>query len=191
MISGAKEYYLLGCDAPCGQVEIYQSFRQKCVCGFFFNYEIFSAMQLRCRSPWIRRCVRTVRDNVLSTSSRVTLTEINFWKLKIEDITFPENVGIRLPVSQRHIAEELNPCCLIYIICGAYMDKIGWSEIWYFCCRDNMESKKALPFVKGVQIQNVRETKREFHNQTSWIWGNIVFLLSRYSFGHLQVHHFN
>jgi hypothetical protein len=94
---------------------------------------------------------------------------------KIEDTTFPANVGIRLPVSQRYIAEELNPCCLIFIVCGAYMDKIEWSELWYFCCRDDMESKKALPFVKGVQTQNVRGTKQGFHNYTSWNWGNIVF----------------
>jgi len=94
---------------------------------------------------------------MLSTSSRVKLSEINFWMLKIEDTTFSGNVGIRLSVSQRHITEELNPCCLIFVICGAYMDKIRWSEIWYFCCRDNMESKKSLPFVLGVQTQNVRD----------------------------------
>ena len=132
--------------------------------SFFANFEIFSAMQLRYRSPWIRRCVLAFRDDVLSTSSRVKLSEINFWMLKIEDTTFPGNVGIRLPVSQRRITEELNQYCLIFFICGPYIDKIGWSEIWYFCCRDDMESNKSLPFVLGVQTQNVRETKRGFHN---------------------------
>lgn len=92
----------------------------------------------------------------MSTVSIVKLSEINFWILKIEDTALPGNVGIRFPVSLRHVAEELNPCCLIFIICGVYMDNIRWSEIWYFCCRDVMESKKALPFVKGFQTQNVR-----------------------------------
>jgi len=156
VISGAQEYNLLECDAPCGQVEIYRRFREK-----VFLWERIMKFSQPCSWDTVRLGYDAVSWRFETIYCRKVrgfkLSEINVWMLKIEDTTFLGNVGIRLPVLQRHITEELNPCCLIFVICGAYMDKIGWSEIWYFCCRDNMESKKSLPFVLGVQTQNVRD----------------------------------